>query len=152
MASERGESVPVHVGWAQNSGNSQNVWVKKENVEEAKGKATQKQDRKIQRAGLTCLVGKAGFMEFAHVELQPDDGKHHDGEEEEQPNLQQGHHGLHDGLEDNLQAWGDTKTPQGGKENKDMGMERRWERGGNLGLVIPSNAALPRVPQTHFLP
>lgn len=43
-------------------------------------------------------------MEFAHVELQPDDGKHHDGEEEEQPNLQQGHHGLHDGLEDNLQA------------------------------------------------
>lgn len=68
-------------------------------------------------------------MEFAHVELQPDDGKHHDGEEEEQPNLQQGHHGLHDGLEDNLQAWGDTKTPQGGKENKDMGMERRWEKG-----------------------
>lgn len=47
---------------------------------------------------------------------------------------------------------GDTKTPQGGKENKDMGMERRWERRGNLGLAIPSNAALPRVPQTHFLP
>lgn len=89
----------------------------------------------MQRAGLTCLVGKAGFVEFAHVELQPDDGKHHDGEEEEQPNLQQGHHGLHDGLEDNLQACGDTKTPQGGKENRALGVGRRWERGAVQGTI-----------------
>lgn len=43
-------------------------------------------------------------MKLPHVELQPDDGKHHDGEEEEQPNLKQRHHRLHDGLEDNLQT------------------------------------------------
>lgn len=97
------------------------------NVEETKGKAAQKQERKVQRAELTCLVGKAGFMEFAHVKLQPNDGKHHDGKEQEQPNLQQGHHGLHDGLEDNLQTCGDTKTPQGGKENGALGVERGWE-------------------------
>lgn len=74
-------------------------------------------------------------MELAHVKLQPDDGKHHDGEEEEQPNLQQGHHGLHDGLEDNLQACGDTKTPQAEKENGALGGERRWERGAVQGTV-----------------
>lgn len=121
------------------------------NVEETKGKAAQKQERKVQRAELTCLVGKAGFMEFAHVKLQPNDGKHHDGEEQEQPNLQQGHHGLHDGLEDNLQACGDTKTPQGGKENGE------WRGAGREGLskgqrwAIPSNAAFPRAIKL-FLP
>lgn len=46
-------------------------------------------------------------MKLPHVKLQPDDGKHHDGEEKEQPDLKQGHHRLHDGLEDNLQACGD---------------------------------------------
>lgn len=44
-------------------------------------------------------------MELAHVELQPNDGEHEDGEEEQQPNLQQGDHGLHDGLEHHLQTW-----------------------------------------------
>lgn len=85
--------------------------------ERRKEKQRQEQERRVQSPGLTSLVGKAGFVEFAHVELQADDGEHHDGEEEEQPNLQQGHHGLHDGLEDNLQACGDTQTPQGGKGN-----------------------------------
>lgn len=56
---------------------------------------------------LTRLVREAGFMKLPHVKLQPDDGKHHDGEEKEQPDLKQGHHRLHDGLEDNLQACGD---------------------------------------------
>lgn len=46
-------------------------------------------------------------MKLPHVKLQPNDGKHHDGEEEEQPDLKQGHHRLHDGLEDNLQTCGD---------------------------------------------
>ena len=46
-------------------------------------------------------------MKLPHVKLQPDDGKHHDGEEEEQTDLKQGHHRLHDGLEDDLQACGD---------------------------------------------
>lgn len=59
-----------------------------------------------QSPSLTCLVGEAGFVKLPHVELQPDDGKHHDGEEEEQPDLKQGHHRLHDGLEDNLQTCG----------------------------------------------
>lgn len=41
-------------------------------------------------------------MEFAHVELQANDGKHEDGKEEEQANLQQRNHGLHDGFEHHL--------------------------------------------------
>lgn len=43
-------------------------------------------------------------MKLPHVEFQADDGKHHDGKEEEQPNLKQRHHCLHDGLEDDLQT------------------------------------------------
>lgn len=56
-------------------------------------------------ARLTCAVGEAGFMEFAHIELKTDDGKHEDGKEKQQPNLQQWNHGLHDGLEHHLQTW-----------------------------------------------
>lgn len=44
-------------------------------------------------------------MEFAHIELEADDGEHEDSKEEQQPNLQQRDHGLHDGLEHHLQAW-----------------------------------------------
>lgn len=50
----------------------------------------------------TCVIVKAGFVEFAHVELQADDGKHEDGEEKQQANLQQRNHGLHDGFEHHL--------------------------------------------------
>lgn len=49
-------------------------------------------------------------MELAHVELQADDGEHEDGEEEQQPDLQQRHHGLHDGLEHHLQTCGQSST------------------------------------------
>lgn len=45
-------------------------------------------------------------MEFAHVELHPDDGKHDDGEEEQQADLKQRDHGLHDGLQHHLEACG----------------------------------------------
>lgn len=44
-------------------------------------------------------------MEFAHVELHPDDGEHDNGEEEEQADLQQRDHGLHDGLQHHLETW-----------------------------------------------
>lgn len=44
-------------------------------------------------------------MEFAHVELEANDGKHEDGEEEKQPDLQERDHGLHYGLEHHLQTW-----------------------------------------------
>ena len=47
----------------------------------------------------------AGGVELPHVELQADDGEHEDGHEEQQADLQQGNHGLHDGLEHHLQAW-----------------------------------------------
>lgn len=43
-------------------------------------------------------------MKFAHVELHPDDGKHDDGEEEQQANLKQGDHGFHDGLQHHLET------------------------------------------------
>lgn len=59
----------------------------------------------LSKLDLTCAVGETGLVEFAHVELEANDGKHEDGEEEKQPNLQQWNHGLHDGLEHHLQTW-----------------------------------------------
>lgn len=53
-------------------------------------------------------------MEFAHIELKADDGEHEDGKEEQQPDLQQRNHGLHDGFEHHLQAW-NQRTAQGGQ-------------------------------------
>lgn len=41
-------------------------------------------------------------MEFAHVELQANDGENEDGKEKKQANLQQRNHGLHDGLQHHL--------------------------------------------------
>lgn len=49
----------------------------------------------------------AGVVQPAAVELQADDGKHEDGKEEQQADLQQRNHGLHDGFQDNLQTWKD---------------------------------------------
>lgn len=54
---------------------------------------------------LTCDFVVAGLVELPHVELQPDDGKHEDGHEQQQADLQKGDHGLHNGLEHHLQAW-----------------------------------------------
>lgn len=47
---------------------------------------------------LTCIHFKAGEVEFAHVELDTDDGKHNNGKEQQQSNLKKGNHGLHNGL------------------------------------------------------
>ncbi len=44
-------------------------------------------------------------MKFAHVELKTNDGEHEDGKEEQQTDLQQRYHSLHDGFKHNLQAW-----------------------------------------------
>lgn len=54
---------------------------------------------------LTGIVGEAGAVQLPAVELQADDGEHQDGEEEQEADLQEGHHGLHDGLQHDLQAW-----------------------------------------------
>lgn len=64
---------------------------------------------------VTWVNLEAGGVEFAHVELHADDGKHDDGKEEQQPNLQQGNHGFHDGLQDHLQAYtqGEQKRREG---------------------------------------
>lgn len=56
---------------------------------------------------LTCEFVVAGGVELSHVELQANDGEHEDGHEQQQADLQQGDHGLHDGLEHHLQAWRD---------------------------------------------
>ena len=53
----------------------------------------------------TCEFIVAGGVELPHVELQADDGEHEDGHEQQQSDLQQGDHGLHNGLEHHLQAW-----------------------------------------------
>lgn len=47
---------------------------------------------------------QAGVVKLPAVELQADDGKHEDGEEQEKADLEQRDHGLHDGLQHNLQA------------------------------------------------
>lgn len=47
---------------------------------------------------------QAGVVKLPAVELQTDDGKHEDGEEQEEADLEQRDHGLHDGLQHNLQA------------------------------------------------
>lgn len=47
----------------------------------------------------------AGLVELPHVELQSNDSKHEDGHKQQQADLQQGNHGLHNGLEHHLQAW-----------------------------------------------
>lgn len=47
---------------------------------------------------LTSVFIVTGSVEFSHVELQADDGEHEDGHEQEQANLQQRDHSLHDGL------------------------------------------------------
>lgn len=36
---------------------------------------------------LTSVGPEAGVVKFAHVELNPDDGEHDDGEEEQEANL-----------------------------------------------------------------
>lgn len=47
---------------------------------------------------------QAGLVKLPAVELQANDCKHEDGEEQEKADLEQWDHGLHDGLQDNLQA------------------------------------------------
>lgn len=56
------------------------------------------QKRTLQAAALTGVDPEAGGVEFAHVELNPDDGEHDNREEEQEANLQQRNHGFHDGL------------------------------------------------------
>lgn len=63
---------------------------------------------------LSVLTGgfEAGVVELAHVKLHPDDGKHDDGEEEQQADLKQRDHGFHYGLQHHLETWGERETSQ----------------------------------------
>ena len=58
-------------------------------------------------------LGPAGLVQLPAVELQADDGEHEDGEEQEQADLKQRDHGLHDGLEHDLQAWEGGRNTRG---------------------------------------
>lgn len=53
---------------------------------------------------LTCPSEVTGLVHLALEELQPDDGIDDDHEEDEQGDVEQGEHGLEDGVEDHLQA------------------------------------------------
>lgn len=53
---------------------------------------------------LTSVDLEAGVVEFAHVKLHPDDGKHDNGEEEQQADLKQRNHGFHYGLQHHLET------------------------------------------------
>lgn len=63
------------------------------------------------------------MVKLPAVELQADDGKHEDGKEQEEADLEQRNHGLHDGLEHNLQAL------KKSKEAKDI----RFKKKKNIG-------------------
>lgn len=51
-------------------------------------------------------------MQRPRVELQPDDGEYDDGEQHQQPDLEQRRHGLDDGLQHDLQTCGSGKEKQ----------------------------------------
>lgn len=55
---------------------------------------------------LTCPDEVASLVHLALEELQPNDGVDDDHEEDEQGNVEQGEHGLEDGVEDYLKACG----------------------------------------------
>lgn len=63
------------------------------------------QIRHRQAVALTSAVLEAGGVEFAHVKLHPNDGKHNNGEEEQQTNLKKWNHGFHYRLQHHLEAW-----------------------------------------------
>lgn len=52
----------------------------------------------------TCISPEAGPVELAHVKVQADDGEHEDSKEEQHTDLQQRHHGFHDGLQNHLKT------------------------------------------------
>lgn len=51
-------------------------------------------------------------MQLPTVKLQANDGKHEDSKKEQQANLEERHHGLHDGFQHNLQAWEEKERAQ----------------------------------------
>ena len=60
--------------------------------------------QKWENSDPTWIVHEASSVQLPTVELQANDSKHQDGKEEQKTNLQKRHHGLHDGLQHNLQA------------------------------------------------
>jgi len=54
-------------------------------------------------------------VQLPAVKLQADDGKHEDSKKEQQADLEERHHGLHDGFQHNLQAWDRKERAQLGK-------------------------------------
>lgn len=62
------------------------------------------QMRHRQAVTLTSAVLEAGGVEFAHVKLHPNDGKHNNGEEQQQANLKKWNHGFHYRLQHHLEA------------------------------------------------
>lgn len=69
-------------------------------------------------------------MQLPTVELQANDGKHQDGKEEQEADLQKRHHGLHNGFQHNLQAW------KGGKRMTD-GASLSTTGGSRLSFLSP---------------
>lgn len=69
--------------------------------------------RHSQAVALTSAYLEAGVVEFAHVKLHPDDGKHDNGEEKQQADLKQRYHGFHYGLQHHLETW---ETEKDGEE------------------------------------
>lgn len=63
-------------------------------------------DSRCQSPPLTyyALLVVAGLVHLPHEELQADNGVDDDDEEHEEGNVQQGHHGLDDGVQDHLET------------------------------------------------
>ena len=60
--------------------------------------------RTVSYTYVTCVDIKAGVVEGAHEELQPNDGVDDDDEEDEQGDVHQGYDGHQDGVHHNLQT------------------------------------------------
>lgn len=70
---------------------------------------TQREKQKAEHSDPTWIVREACAVQLPAVELQANDSKHQDGKEEQEADLQKGHHGLHNGLQHNLQTWKEGK-------------------------------------------
>lgn len=70
------------------TGNAVNVLLVEGEEGEAAGEAGEAAGEAAGENARTCVIVKAGCVEFADVELQADDREHEDGKEEQQTNLQ----------------------------------------------------------------
>ena len=89
-------------------------------------------------APLTGADEETGLVHAANEELEADDGVDDDDEEHQQGDVQQRHHGLHDGVEDDVEAWG---SPGGFSGKLEI-----WGGGGDTHIHTHTHITAPPPP------